>query len=135
MIPTASLSARKAPPPRPGRTEGRSAAAVPATRRASRARALPISSRGLLSHRSCEGSPDQEPSRCGLYLLGVSLAHALAVKMQQASRGDLKADRTAWFGTGSVGMRTHDDSATPISKRYVQEDIGAEILDACDDAI
>ena len=55
--------------------------------------------------------------------------------MQQASRVDLKADRTAWFGTRCVGMRTHDDGAAPISKRHVQEDIGAEILDACDDAI
>jgi len=48
---------------------------------------------------------------------------------------DLKADRTAWFGTRCVGMRTHDDGAAPIPKRHVQEDIGAEILDACDDAI
>src|SRR6185437_15009334 len=71
----------------------------------------------------------------GLYLLGAALAHARAVKLQQASRVDLEADRTAWFGTRYVGVRTHDDGAAPVSKRDVQEDIGAEILDACDDTI
>src|SRR5882724_8712239 len=134
MIPTASLSGRKAPPPQPGRTEGRSAAAVPAIRRASQARALPISSPSLLSGRPCGGDPGQELSRCGLYL-GLVQAHARAVKLQQASRVGLKADRTAGFGTRAVGMRPHDDGAAPISKRHVQEDIGAEILDAGDDAI
>src|SRR6266850_4060938 len=135
MIPTASLSGRKAPPPQPVRTAGRSAAAVPAIRRASQARALPIASPSLLSRRPCGGNPGQELSRCGLYLLGLAQAHARAVKLQQASRVDLKADRTARFATRSIGMRPHDDSAAPLSKRHVKEDIRAEILNAGDDAV
>jgi hypothetical protein len=134
MIPTAGLSGRKTPPPQTGRTEGRSAAGVPAIRRASQAPALPISSRSVLS-RPCGGNPGQELSRCGPYLLGLAKARARAVKLQQAGRVDLKADRTARFGTRYVGMRTHDDRATSISKRHVDEDIRAEILDACDDTI
>src|SRR6185503_7950537 len=135
MIPTANPSGRKAPLPQPGRTEGRSAAAVPAIRPASQARALPISWRSLLSHRPCGGDPGREPSRCDLYPLGLALAHARAIKLQQAGRVDLKADRTACFGMPYIGMRTHDDDAAPVCKRHVHEDIGAEILDACDDAI
>jgi hypothetical protein len=50
----------------------------------------------------------------------LALAHASAIKLQQASRIDLKADRTAWFGTRYVWMSTHDDDATPVCKRHVQ---------------
>src|SRR5262245_28619765 len=98
MIPAASPSGRKAPPPQPDRTEGRSTAAVPAIRRARQAHALPVSWRSLLWHRPCGCNSGQELSRCGLYLLGLALAHTRAVKLQQAGWIDLKADRMARFG-------------------------------------
>ena len=135
MIPVASPSGKTAPRPRPGRTAGRSGATMPAIRRASRRHARPIFSRCGVSQRCCGGTPARALSRRGLHLLGLAQSHSGAVELQQARRVELKADRTAWFGTRRVGMRTHDHGAAAISKRHVHKDIGAEILDAGDDAI